>query len=359
MEPSEKIPAYQEEVSFKDLIIKIRLWIKYLISKWKVIALFAILFGLFGVLYALIKKPIYTAEMTFVVEEGQAGSPLAAYAGIASQFGIDLGGKMGENGIFSGDNILEFLKSRLIVEKSLLTPVESADKGTSLAELYIQSYELREKWNKKPSLVNIQFPPGTDRSKFSRQQDSLLFELYKDIVKNRLDVSKRDKKLAFIVVSCETVNEIFSKEFSERLVKEATDFYVATRIKRSRLNVNNLQVKADSIEALLNEKTYSAAVSQDLNRNPARRVALVGSELAGRDKIVLQTIFGEVVKNLEIAKMSLAQQSPIIQIVDAPIYPLEDDKTGKAKSAVAGMLLGAIVACIVLVIRKMYSALMA
>ncbi len=55
-------------------------------------------------------------------------------------------------------------------------------------------------------------------------------------------------------------------------------------------------------------------------------MASIGSELAMRDKTVLQTMYGEVVKNLEISKIAMAQETPIIQIVDMPILPLEKTK---------------------------------
>lgn len=356
--PNQQVQENQgDELSIKDLILKIREWCRYLVRKWKLIFLFALIGAAFGFAYAFFKEPKYTADLTFVLEDTKSSS-LGAYAGLASQFGIDLSGA-GESGIFTGDNIMEFLKSRLIVEKSLLSDVTVNGKKNTLAELYIETYDLRKKWNKKEALKNIQYPSGADRSKFSRQQDSLLNVLYTDILKKNLAIVKPDKKLAFISVSCSLPNETFAIAFTEKLVQEATDFYVATKTKKSRSNVDKLQAKADSIESLLNKTTFKAAVTQDLNLNPAKRIAMVSTELASRDKMVLQTMFGEVIKHLELAKMSMAQESPVIQIVDHPIFPLELEKVSKAKAIVAGGILGAILICLVLIIIRMYKSVMA
>jgi hypothetical protein len=42
--------------------------------------------------------------------------------GLASSFGFDLGGSGG--GLFTSSNIIELMRSRLVVEKTLLNPVQ-------------------------------------------------------------------------------------------------------------------------------------------------------------------------------------------------------------------------------------------
>lgn len=342
--------------SLKDLILKIRGWIGYLWSKWLIICLFGLIGAGLGLTYALLKKPQYVASLTFVLEDSKA-SPMVAYAGIASQFGIDLG-SMGENGIFSGDNIVEFLKSRLMVEKALLTVFNIDGKSQTLADRYMEVYGLREKWQKKNRLKGISFPANVDRRKFTLLQDSILQVFYSDIIKERLLVMKPDKKLSFILVKTKTVDEVFSKNFTVSLVQEATDFYIRTRTQRSKFTVDQLQNKADSVERLLNQKTYSAAATQDLNFNPARSVASVKTELITRDKMVLSTMYGEIIKNLELSKMAMAQETPIIQIVDTPILPLEISKFGKMKGLILGGILGGILIVIILISINFYKEIM-
>lgn len=345
-----------DEISLKDAIISMRRVWRYLLGKWLIIGVCGILGAALGVGYAFIKKPSYIGELTFILEEGKQ-SPIAAYAGLASQFGLDLGGGS-SNGLFSGENILEFLKSRLMVERTLLSPVSADNKKMSLADLYISFNELHKNWEKIPELKNLQFVPGRNRADFSRMEDSVLNTIQLDIVKKYLSVTKPDKKLSFIAVRCVSTNETFSKEFVQRLVYEATDFYVRTKTKRSKANVDQLQFLADSIETQLNKKTYSTAVAQDLNLNPARQVAGVETEIRSRDKVVLQTMYGEVIKNLELSKMSMAQETPLVQLVDMPIYPLQKEKLGKLKGLIIGGFCGALLMVIYLILRMVYADIM-
>lgn len=358
MEPNILEQANQEnEISLKDLVIKLRDWFTFLLKNWVLIAVFATIGAGLGVLKAMLSKTLYVGELTFILEDGKA-NPLGGYAGLASQFGIDVGSSPG-SGIFSGDNIMEFLKSRLLVEKTLLSPIGVTGKTKSLANYYIETHDLKSRWKNNPSLQQLDFPVLPDRNTFSIVQDSVLNSIYLTIIKNNLTVSKPDKKLSFIFVKCASSDEYFSKYFVERLVKEATDFYIQTKTKRSKSNVDKLQQKADSLERLLTAKTYSAAVSQDLNLNPARNIAKVGAELVTRDKMVLQTLYGEVIKNLELSRMSMAQEAPIIQIVDTPILPLKKEKFGKLKGLIIGGILGGFLITILLTIRRIYKRIMA
>lgn len=350
-----QISKQDDEMSLKELILKLKDWSKFLLSKWLIIGLFGLLGAGIGLLLAFFSKPEYVAKLTFVVEESSS-NPLGSYAGLASQFGLDLSG--GGSDIFSGENVLEFLKTRLMIEKTLLSPIQHNGKTISLADLYIDIYDIRKSFDRKPELKGIHLPAGLKRESFTVVQDSILNTIYESISKNSLNVNKPDKKLSFVEVKVSTLNEEFSKVFTERLVKEAINFYLSTKTQRSKNNVDKLQSRADSLEILLNKKTYSAAVTQDFNINPSRRVATVSSELVNRDKMVLQTMYAEVVKNLELSRITMTQETPIIQLVDVPILPLKKEKLGKLKGLVAGGVIGGFFIVVFLTLGKLYREIM-
>lgn len=339
-----------DEISIRELIVKLGIWWKYLLRNWLIILLFGLLGGGVGLAAAFILKTKYVAELTFVVEDSNSSS-LGAYAGIASQFGIDLGGS-GSNGAFQGDNIMTFLKSRLMVEKALLSSETFNGKKQTLAERFIDFNELRQTWENRPDLKDIHYPNDCDRKNFSLMQDSILQTLQESVLKNLLNVEKVDKKLNFILVKCTSKDERFAKALVENLMDEASGFYIDTKTQRSKTNVARLQAEADSLERMLNHKTYTTALAQDINMNPAKQVASVDIQVASRDKMVLETMYAEVVKNLELGKITMAQETPIIQVIDSPILPLKIDKLRKAKGIIIGGLAGGFLIVIFLIIKK-------
>lgn len=339
-----------QEISLKELILKMKGWYRLLLSKWPIILIYGILGGILGLTYAWFKKPVYTAATTFVLEEGDKGGGLGQYAGLASMVGIDLGSDGG--GIFQGDNILELYKSRNMIEKTLLTEITYQGKKQLLIDHYINFNNLRENWAKIPELRNIKFNPSQEIS--SRLQDSIIGTVVNEINKNYLKVEKPDKKLSIIKAETKAPDEYFAKAFNEQIVKNVNDFYVQTKTKKSLRNVEILQHKADSVRSVMNGAIYTAAVVTDAtpNLNPTRQVQRTAP--VQRSQFSAETnkvILAELVKNLELSKLTLSKETPLIQVVDEPKFPLEKYKLGKIKSIFIGGIIGMIVISLIYIFR--------
>ena len=103
-----------DEISLKEFIIKIKDWVSFLKTKKKAIFIAGFIGALFGLTIAIFEKPSYKAVLTFAMEEDKGGGTggLSGALGLASSFGIDLGG--GGGGAFAASNIAELMKSRLL-----------------------------------------------------------------------------------------------------------------------------------------------------------------------------------------------------------------------------------------------------
>lgn len=345
----------EQEVSLKDLIYKIKDWQRYFVKKWGWILLGTLVVGGIGFSYAYSKKMLYVADLTFVVEE-HSSSAMGGYASLANQFGLDLGSS-GGSGVFSGDNVMEFLRSRLMIEKVLLSSVDYQGQKITLGDLFIKTNGIAKKWDKRPELANFAFPLNAEPNALNRLQDSVLGLLHEIIIVANLKVTKPDKKLSFVQVECLTPNEIFSKLFTERLVSQATKFYIDSRTQRSQESVDRLERQSDSILYALNKSTYSAAAGEDLNLNPSKHIATVNAEFATRDKNILTVMYEEVRRNLEMSKINLAQETPIIQIVDSPQFPLKKAKPSILIFSVAGCIVGALFTVFGLGVSRIFSDL--
>ena len=340
-----------EEITLKDLLIKIRVWWQYLWKKKWFIIVAGVIGGILGLTYSLIKKPIYTATTTFVLENGENGGGLAGYAGIASMMGLDLGG--GGGGIFQGDNIIELYKSRTMIEKTLLAPIDSISKKT-LVDRYLEVSGAKSKWDEKPELKDIKFTP-LEMQHPNRLRDSIMTSVIRSITGSCLSVGKPDRKLSIIKVVVRSGDEIFSRRFNEELVKHVNDFYIQTKTKKSLENVSILQHKTDSVRAVMNGAIYTAVEVSDAtpNLNPTRQVKrLAPLQKAQFSAETNKAVLSEMMKNLEMSKMALMKEAPLIQVIDLPVYPLDKDRLGKAKGIINGGFLFGFLTVIFLVLRK-------
>jgi len=341
-----------DEISLKELIEKVKEWYAYLLSKKKIIILAGIIGATLGLTYSFIKKPIYTANLSFALEDDKSGEALGGALGLASSLGYDLGGSGG--GAFSGANLIEFFKSRSMVEQTLMQPVLAGTDTISLAEMYIHTKEWRDKWNEEPKLKAIQFPPLTKRKCFTRVHDSIMGEIYEDLSKTSLIVAQKDKKISIITIDMSSENELFAKYFTEALAKNVSDFYVDTKSKKARINMAILEKQTDSIRRELNEAITGVAVANDntFGLNPSLIVRRAPSARRQVDVQANTAILTELVKQTELAKVTLRKETPLIQVIDRPILPLKKEKVGKAMGILLGGILIGFLTAIYLLIKE-------
>ena len=345
-----------DEISLKELIQKIQEWVAYLKTKWKIIFLAGVIGASIGLVYAIFQKPTYKAVLTFALEEDKGGGGgLGGAMGLASTFGIDLGSSGG--GAFAGSNLMELMKSRLLAEKTLLNPIVIKGDTISLAEYYIQINALRENWTKKPELKNVVFLPNADRSNFSLQQDSILQTIFKSLTDLKsLTISQKDKKVSITSIEVISESEKFAKIFCENLAKETSEFYIETKSKKSRLNNEILQKQTDSIRSELNSAITGVATASDnvYNLNPALNVKRTPSTRRQVDVQANTAILTQLVAQLELSKVTLRKETPLIQVIDRPILPLQKEKVGKLKSLILGGFLAGFLTILFLIFSNLY-----
>lgn len=342
-----------DEISLKELIDKAKEWYSYLLSQWKIIVLAGIVGATLGLTYSLTTKPVYTATLSFVVEdEKSGGGGLSSALGLASSLGLDMGG--GSSSMFSGSNLIEFFKSRKMVEQTLLTPVIVEGKRISLAEMYIQNKKWRDSWVTNPRFANLQFLPNTDRAQFTRDQDSILGGMYSSLAKSSLLVSQKDKKISIISIDMKSESELFAKYFTEALAKNVSDFYVVTKSKKARLNMAILEKQTDSIRRELNGAITGVAAANDntFGLNPALNVRRAPSARRQVDVQANTAILTELVKQTELAKVTLRKETPLIQIIDRPILPLAKVRFGKAQGILMGGILVGFLMVLGLIVKR-------
>lgn len=350
------------EISVKEIIFTLKNIYVYLKSKLLIIVFVGFFGGAIGLVFAYFQKATYTASLSFALEDEKSNSnALSGALGLASTLGIDLGTSAG--GAFTGANLMELMKSRTLVEKALLNPISVNGKTSSLAEYYLEFSGLREKLNKKNELVSIHYNVNDNRLNYSIQKDSILGELYNRIIGENsnalLSVSQRDKKISIIDVIVATEDELFSKVLTESLVKEVSEFYIFTKSKKARINVSILQKQADSIRIELNNAISGVAEASDntFNLNAALNIKRVPSSHRQVDVQANTAILTQLVTNLEMARVTLLKETPLIQIIDKPILPLKKEKLGYLKALVFGGGIFSILFICVFILRFLFKKL--
>lgn len=273
-----------------------------------------------GSVWAFWQRPNYRAVCSFVLEEKTSSS--SNLSNIASQFGVDLGALSGgSNSLFAGDNIIDIMSSAAIIEDVLLTNFDSSN---LLANAYIESIGLRKKFGWSNILKNVSYNLIDKSRQNSLLKDSVLHELSTKIRKEQLLVERLNKKGTIFKVQLESRDKYFAEIFTKHLVEKTILLYTGIKTKNISSNIQKLESRADSLRRIVNEKAFRSYTSAVLNPNEVYKNSQTNIEINQRDKIVAFELYTEVMKNLEASRMSLMNETPVIQIIDKPEQPLRN-----------------------------------
>lgn len=335
------------EIIIVDLIRKGNDAFSFLLKKWRVIFLMSILAAIVGIVKTWLENPKYTAVMTFVSEGDKSGG-LGGYASIAAQFGFDIGG--GGGGAFAEDNLVELLKSRKLVDKTLLSEYDN----NLFIDQYIINHKINKGWEKDSVMSKANFGSIVN-GQYDRKRDSIFNKIADGIIKSQLDVDKVDKKLDIIYISMSDNDMLFAKRFAEKLADNAIKFYTEYKTEKNLANVQILQKQTDSVKALLFGGVNDVASLNDLNVNPIKQTLRTNGQKKQIDLQVNSAMYTELLKNLELAKLNLRKETPLIQIIDTPRLPLKNEKKGRLFMGVIFAFLGGIITSGYLLIKRWVS----
>ncbi len=327
-------------------INKLESRLSYLRSKRKILIIAFIIGGVLGCVYAFLKKPLYQSHLTFSLDEGSSTSG-SGITGIAAQFGISVPGT--NSGMFSGDNIMEILPSRRIIESVLLSIDSFDNKPTTLIDHYLKINGL----NKVDGNAMMFFPSSPfNRDNLSYTQDSILYETYFDISNADIKVAKPEENLSIFEVKFISRDEKFTKVFTDRLVKETIKFYTELKTKKNKETLDVLEQRVATLQDSLNKSISNKAVVTDANINPAFAVPQTPIQKQEFGIQVYSAAYAEIYKNLELERYQFLHNIPLLQVIDQADYPMEKVRSNKIVFFLLFGLLFVFISSITLLVLK-------
>ena len=329
--------SFENKVSLSFLYERLKGYALFLISNYGIIVLgsFCILF--FTISYNYIIKPTYFARTTFVLDNNDTSS-MGDLSSLASLAGINASSFIDASSLFQIDNIQELYRSNTMIKKTLMSTANDGKKDFKLIDRLIESEKLKNKWDK----LGVDTKNIWSNTSISRTKDSLIKELIKSIKKENLIVEKPSRKTTILEIGFDHKDEILAKTFNENLVKIVNQFYNKTKTLKTGSNLEILQRQSDSVKVVLDTSIMLLAeIDQSIpNPNPLSKVNLVPYQKAMIDVQANSAIYQELLKQLELAKVTHRNNMPLIQVIDSPSYPLENSRWKLLKTIVYGLILG-------------------
>ncbi|MDC1305398.1 hypothetical protein N8Y88_00345 [Saprospiraceae bacterium] len=337
-----------EEITLKELILKLKGYWAEIIRSWWIIGLFCIV-GVLGFTYNhLTHIPIYQAELRFVVEGQSSGG--GGLGSLLGSFGIKKGGKVNPY------KIIEVGKSTSMLLKTLFHKLPS---NINVANTILQEYDLTQVWSKtNPEFENFRFGNIFNTSE-SRMERSAIKKLRARVWGSEnvdpMTSLKLNDETGIYTLSSETISEELSLAVTNNLYDEIKLFFEEEVFQNQKQLADILTMKADSIKTLNESKVRQIAKFEDSNRGMVSNESMVTKKLLTQESMALNVAYAEIMKNKEMTDVNLKDMQPLFMAIDIPFSPIRSSSSSLFLAIIQGLSMGGFLAIFFITIRKIYT----
>ena len=310
-----------DEITLKDIILKIQQWWTILWPQRTKIILPALAIGLMAAMYTkFISKPTYTASYQLFFEED--GGSMSSAMRLASSFGLSMGG----SGATSSITVQEYLTSRDNISKAMTM---ASGQGVMAERYYAYALYEDQEFNE---VFYANF------GKNQRYTDSILSEITLEL-NERFISANLDEESGTVNFAINGYDEAFVYDLSKALIANTEDAFLDWKKKKGQSAVEAFQGKVDSLEIALDATLRRLGEYQDQNNSLISAVDKMEQMRLTIDMEALKVAYGEYIKGLEMSKADLMNLEPPFKYFDEPTYPLYKQKGSAVKAGIFGSVI--------------------
>lgn len=332
-----------------NLIPKIKDIIKFIFRNIYIIILCPLISMILMYFVAKLGNPTYVATINFMVKEDE-GNSFGGIVSLLGNFGFGGGGKTKYN----LDKVVALSTSENIVRKSLLDSVKVGSKELLIANLIIDKYKLNDKWKKRDDALS-KFSGFHNLDSFSLAENAALKYLYTFVAgsmnNDKLLRSSFDFDNTIISLKVESNYDTLSYTLVNSVFKYLQEFYIYQGTEKARLTVKTLEKKLKNINSKLNKSDYDLAKEKDQSLGTYLLEDEVNSHQISRDLQVNNILYAEIIKNLETARFSLQNATPVFQVIDKPYFPITTNSVSLIKLLFLGFVGGSLIAFLIVYLK--------
>lgn len=332
--------TYPDEVSLQDVILSSARILKWLKKHWLGLAVCLCITLGPSLWWASQQEETYIAELSFMLNDDN-NSNISAASSILSQLGISP-----QSGRYNVDKLLEIARSERIINKSLLEKRTIGSNTDFLANHLIERLALHEKWKKSDEALASFYFKHNQIDDFVKSEQTAIKRLYQLVVGPKHDrtngLLKADYGSTDYIMSLRlsTPSDSLSIGVVESIYEELVGFYTTKSSEKNRSIYDLIQGKKDSLDQIIRDVAYDLGRMKDrregsFKSSSSADIALLENKLAG-----LQILSEEVIKNLSRAEYALEANTPLIQLLDKPSYPLTPQKPSYLRITIIAAFLG-------------------
>ena len=341
-------PVEEQEIDIMELIRK--MWL----NKALILKLTAV-FMVVGVFVALFSPKVYTASCD-VVPQTSDGSGSSKMSSLAALAGINLNQSMDVKALspLVYENIL---KSTTFRKELMQTPIEfeKAGKAVSFYEYYTS-----EEYN-KPSVFSYikkytiglpfvilnairgeqELPQISAVDGDAQQIETLTKEEYEvsKILSEAVSITLNEKK-GYVTITANMPEAIAAAQLAQATLALLQKYITEFKIDKVQSNLDFVQSRYDEAKQNFEDIQFRRAKYRDSNQNVVKHSARVEQEKLDAEYTLAMTLYTELAKQLEQAKISVKETAPILTVINPVTVPYKKSKPQRATILMAFIFLG-------------------
>ena len=292
----------------------------------------------------------YQCKLTFVLDEENAGNSLD-FASITGMYGLT---NQSESGA-SSDRIMELFRSNKFLTEELLRTdsttskslanrvLDNYNKGKFFSQLgFIDNWNEHEKKEIKQLEDNFQFK-SNNYAELTRVEKSVLLNIIDFLTQKKEPVTRIsfNEDSGIFTLLTRSKNHDLSIDLTNALYIALSKYYISNKLKKYEEIYQINKIKTDSLRQAMASVQYQLADFEDSNRNLVFSKGKLKQKRLNAELQVVQVLYSEARKQLQISEYSLRQVKPIFQIIDYPAESLMASRQSKKRAVLRGGILGA------------------
>ena len=360
-----------DEITLKELILKIQEFFWELVKYWWIIALFIVALAAYLIYDALTTKVVYPADLTFMLNDDGGGGTQSGLALVMGSLGLP-GGK-NENSE-SLEKIMQLFKTRTVIYSGLMKKVQVGDKEDFLANHLMEEYGFKWLIDEYERFAWIeQLEPYGDDFRFSHDsidgfnddEQIVIYVLYDYVVGNSIRgikpmmQSSLDEDSGIMSLRVKTLSENLTIAMVETLYEKLSNFFIDKAVEKQQKTYDILKEKNDSIRSELAKSEYALADFKDTHHNLVTLKGELQKNNIERKVRILEIMYAESIKNLEVSDFALKRRKPYVQLIDSPMRPLPPLGKSIKMAIIYAVLFGSVLSGAFIILRKIVRDAMA
>ena len=261
----------------------------------------------------------YTAYCSFKINEQSS----ATQQGISQLFG-SVGGN--ESPKVTLKDLKEMIKTRYIIHKALFSKVTLKHTENGQKDFLINHFLRQFSYQGVPSENQFYFS-SENINPYNRKENSLIKSIHSNIANNFIEIDVTPTGTANLKAISQ--NEDFSYELANTLFSELDSFYIKNRLEKKENFYKMAVERTNELKSRLHlaESNYITHMNGNSSEAGGRHETLIKTQFLSSTLKSFTEAYFTSLKSQEAAWITYERQkqSPVFQMIDQPLYPLQKE----------------------------------